>query len=145
MTSTPVQTARDLAERAARALAADPQVRLVFLFGSAADPDVAEVGDVDLAVWTEPPLSARELLDLRTALVQAVGGPLDVVSLNRAPIVLAWEVAEHGICLHAAPPETETEFVTRARARYWDFKPFLEVQWRYAGERQAARRHGPQA
>jgi hypothetical protein len=22
----------------------------------------------------------------------------------------------------------------RARARYWDFKPFLETQWRYAGE-----------
>jgi hypothetical protein len=77
--------------------------------------------------------------------VEAVGGPLDLVSLNRAGIVLAREVADHGICLHAEPPEAEVEFVTRARARYWDWKPFLEVQWRNAGERLEERRRAAPA
>lgn len=145
MSSMAVSEARELAERAGRVLAENPGVRIVYLFGSAADASVGRVEDVDIAVWTEPPLGAPDLLRLRTDVVNAVGGPIDLVSLNRAPIVLAHEVAEHGICLHADPAEMEAEFVTRARARYWDFKPFLEVQWRYAGERQAARRHGPQA
>jgi predicted nucleotidyltransferase len=56
--------ARERAERASRALAADPRVRLVFLFGSAADPDRQVVGDVDLAVLTAPALTLREQLRL---------------------------------------------------------------------------------
>jgi predicted nucleotidyltransferase len=76
--------ARERAERASRALAADPRVRLVFLFGSAADPDRRSVGDVDLAV-----------------------------------------------------------FVTSARMRYFDFRYYLDEQWRLMGERLRARGHGP--
>jgi predicted nucleotidyltransferase len=46
--------ARAQAERAARFLAADPRVKLVFLFGSAADLDrKLPVRDVDLAIWLE--------------------------------------------------------------------------------------------
>jgi len=44
--------------------------------------------------------------------------------------------------LHANPPESETEFVVRARARYRDWKPFLDRQWRALGERLEERR-GP--
>jgi hypothetical protein len=45
--------------------------------------------------------------------------------------------------LFARDPDVETDFVTRARARYWDFKPYRDVQWRLAGERLAERRVGP--
>jgi hypothetical protein len=65
-----------------------------------------------------------------------------VVSLRGAPVVLAREVVEHGVCLYTDPPELETEIVVRARARYWDFKPFLDEQWRLAGERLEERRRG---
>lgn len=141
----PQEKARELAERAASRLAADSRVHLVYLFGSAVDPDVAGVRDVDLAIWTEPTLSSEELLELRAEAVLAAGGPIDLVSLNHASVVLAREVAESGLCLFARPAEAEVEFVTRARSRYWDFKPFLEVQWRHAGERLENRRRGAQA
>jgi len=39
-------------------------------------------------------------------------------------------------------PELETDFVVRPRARYWDFKPFLEAQWTDAGERLREQRRG---
>lgn len=139
------EKARERAERAASRLAADPRVRLVYLFGSAVDPSVAAVRDVDLAVWTQPVLSSRRLLELRADAVLAAGGPVDLVSLNRASILLAREVAETGVCLYARSEEAEVEFVTRARSRYWDFRPFLEVQWRHAGERLEQRRRGAQA
>lgn len=135
--------ARHLAEQAAARLAADPRMRLVYLFGSAAQADRPTIGDIDLAVLAEPPLSFDDLLRRRADLMAAAGAPIDLVSLSEASIVLAREVADTGVCLYARTPDVETEFVTRARARYWDFQPYREEQWRLAGERAAARRRGP--
>lgn len=80
---------------------------------------------------------------MRADLVLAVGAEIDLVSLNDAPVVLAWEVADSGCCLYASDPDAEVEFVTRARSRYWDFKPFLDEQWRLAGQRLEERQRGP--
>jgi predicted nucleotidyltransferase len=139
----PLDAARERAERAARFLAADPRVKLVFFFGSAADPDrTLPVGDVDLAILTDPPIDFWEFLRLREDLVLAVGGNIDLVSLNEAGIVLAHEVVDTGRCLYADPPELEIDFVCRARMRYFDFKPYLREQWRILGERLKERTGG---
>ncbi|HKV07278.1 MAG TPA: nucleotidyltransferase domain-containing protein [Thermoanaerobaculia bacterium] len=143
ITRIPLDVARERAERAARFLAADPRVKLVFFFGSAADPDrKIPVRDVDLAILTAPSISFWELLGLREDVALAVGGDIDLVSLNEAGVVLAREVADTGRCLYADPPELETDFVCRARMRYFDFKPFLDEQWRIAGERLKERLRG---
>jgi len=134
--------ARSAAERAARQLAADLRVRLVFLYGSTADPGRDQVRDVDLAITCRPRLALGDLLRLRADAVAAARVPLDLIALEDAGVVLAWEVAESGRCLFARDPDDEVTFVTRARARYWDFKPFLEEQWRLAGERLEERRRG---
>jgi predicted nucleotidyltransferase len=131
------------AARAARVLAADPRVQLVYLFGSAADPTAARTNDLDLAVLTDPPLSLDELIRLRADVVQDVPTAIDLVSLNDAPTVLAHQVVDCGRCLFARDPALETEFVTRTRSRYWDFKPYRDEQWRLAGERQQERLVGP--
>jgi predicted nucleotidyltransferase len=133
--------ARQCAEAAGRVLARDQRVLLVYVFGSAAAPG-RQARDVDLAVLTDPALDLDELLRLRAALVEATGTPIDLVSLNEAPIVLAHEVVEAGRCLFARTPDIETAFVTRARSRYWDFKPYRDEQWRLAGERLGERRRG---
>lgn len=127
--------AREKAIAGADFLSRHPQVELVYLFGSVADPAQTAVRDIDLAVLTQPALGPDELLRLRADLVSTVGEPFDLVSLNRASVVLAHQIAEHGCCLFARTPEAETNFAVRARSRYWDFKPFLETQWRYARER----------
>jgi predicted nucleotidyltransferase len=137
--------ARALAHRLTERLAADPRVRLVYLYGSAADPAAAEVRDLDLAIAGAPPFSREELLEMAVRLGEQAGLPLDLVPLERAPVVLAHEIADGGLCLLARPPEAETSFVLRARDAYWDFMPLLEQQWRLAGERQEARLRGPQA
>jgi predicted nucleotidyltransferase len=130
------------AEAAAAVLARNPRVRLVYLFGSAADPTSRTVRDVDLGVLLEPSPTFDELLRLRADLGPLAGTEFDLVALDRAPVVLAHEIAETGRCLHANPPEAETDFVVRARARYWDWKPLLDEQWRIMGERLEERR-GP--
>jgi predicted nucleotidyltransferase len=130
------------AERAATILARDPRVRLVYAFGSSVAGTRPYARDVDLALLTDRPLSLDALLRLRADLVDATQAPIDLISLNDAPIVLAHEVADSGRCLYARTPEIEVEFVTRTRARYWDFKPYRDAQWRLAGERLAERQHG---
>lgn len=78
-------------------------------------------------------------MHFRADLVRRVPIPIDLVSLNDAPIVLAHEVVDFGRCLYVRDPAVETEFVTRTRARYWDFEPYRDEQWRLAGERQRER------
>jgi predicted nucleotidyltransferase len=137
-----VEEARNRAERAARFLAADPRVKLVFLFGSSVDPGRRTVGDVDMAILTDCPLGLYELLDLKADVAQTAGGEVDLVLLNDASVVLAHEVVVTGRCLYADPPELEAETVARTNMEYLDFKWYLDQQWKTLGERLEARRHG---
>ena len=130
------------AARAAERLTADRRVQLVYLFGSTADPAVARPRDLDLAILSDPPLSLDELLRTGADLGAATGTVVDLVSLNDAPIVLAQQIVEFGRCLFARDDDVEMEFVTRTRARYWDFKPYRDEQWRLAAERQQERLDG---
>ncbi len=137
-TLTPAE-ARRAAGRAAELLAQDRRILLVYVFGSTLGTRRPRLGDVDLGVLAHPPLSLDELTRRLADLRQATGAPIELVSLDVAPVVLAHEVVESGACLFARDPDVETEFVTRTRARWWDFKPYLEAQWRLAGERLAER------
>jgi predicted nucleotidyltransferase len=123
------------ARRAARQLAADPRIRVVYLFGSAARAGRVPPRDLDLAVLAQPALRLRELLHIQGELQQQLGVPVDLISLNDAPIVLAHEVVEGGRCLYARSPDDETELVTRTRMRWWDWLPVRRAQWQASGER----------
>ena len=122
-------------ERAVAILCAEPRVRVVFLFGSAARPGPVPPRDLDLAVCARPPLTLPELLQLQGRLQEQAGLPVDLVSLDDAPIVLAHEIVEGGRCLYARTPDDETEVVTRTRMRWWDWLPVREHQWQASGER----------
>ncbi len=131
-------------QRAAELLAAEPRIRVVFLFGSAARQGMLPPRDVDLAFCARPPLALPELLELQGRLQERVGLAVDLVSLDDAPIVLAHEIIEGGRCLYARSPDDETEVVTRTRSRWWDWLPVRERQWQASGER-LEERLGPPA
>jgi predicted nucleotidyltransferase len=131
--------ARRVAEQAAARLSRDPRVRLVYLFGST----TSRTGrDIDVAVLSEPPIPFDELLRIQGELEEATRAPIELVGLDSAGIVLRHEVADTGVCVFARTPDDETDFVTRARAGYWDFKPYLDEQWRLAGARLSERQGG---
>jgi predicted nucleotidyltransferase len=129
---------RSLDHSIARALAilsAEPRVRVVFLFGSAARPGAVPPRDLDLAVCARPPLALPDLLQLQGRLQEAARVSVDLVSLDDAPIVLAHEIIEGGRCLYARSPDDEIDVVTRTRTRWWDWLPVRERQWQASGER----------
>jgi len=65
--------ARNAAAEVARWLAADERVRLIFLYGSAADPTRSEVRDLDMALSYSPPITMPELLRLQADSVRSRG------------------------------------------------------------------------
>ena len=89
-----------------------------------------------------PPLGLDERLRLRADLVAATRAPIDLVPLGEASVALVFEVVDSGECLFARSPDIETEFALRARMRYLDYRPYLEQQWRTAGERAEERLRG---
>ena len=137
------EEARAGAARAAEALAEDPSVRLIFLFGSAAsDEGVDRVRDADLAVLVDPEPDVQTWNRLEVTAARAAAIPLDLVPLHRATIVLAREVAATGRCLFARTPEEETDFVVDANRKYLDFKYYLDEQHRLTAERASRRAQG---
>jgi len=58
-----------------------PEIRLALLFGSAAREQLDAESDIDLAVATDRPLSARQRLAVIDAVAMATGRAVDLVDL----------------------------------------------------------------
>lgn len=67
-----------------------PEIAFALLFGSQATGRTHAQSDIDLAVFVDPELSARQRFDLRLELVASLSdlGELDVTMLNDAPALL---------------------------------------------------------
>jgi predicted nucleotidyltransferase len=128
------EVARERAERAARFLGSDPRVKLVFFFGSAANPErTLPVGDVDLAILTDPPLTAEEILNLRNEVVLAAEEGIELFSLNEVGVFLRYKAVK-GRCLYSESPELKTDYLCRTHSECWDFQAFLKISrrnWRF--------------
>jgi predicted nucleotidyltransferase len=138
----PRQQLLDGAAAIAERFALDDRVLLVYVFGSACETTRPDPGDLDLAILTRDRLGLEDLMRLRADVALETRLPVDLLSLNDAPVLLAREVVDSGLCLFARTDDAQTEFVTRTLARYWDFAPYLHEQWRLAGKRVAERVRG---
>jgi predicted nucleotidyltransferase len=124
-------------QRAADRLAKDPRVLAVFAFGSRARGESGPRSDVDLAVLltSDEPLSLREELRLRAEVVEELRrDDIDLVILNLAPPLLAYEVVAAGCRLFSRDEEASDDFEARAAMRCFDTEWLRRVQQQYARE-----------
>lgn len=121
--------ARDQIEARLRpALAAHGDVVAAYLFGSVARGTATRTSDVDVAVLltADPPRTVDGLrLGLEGELERALGLPVQLVVLNRAPCDLIHRVLRDGILLLDRDPGARIRFEVDARNRYFDLQPFL--------------------
>ena len=128
---------RQLLARVAGALAAREEVLEAYVFGSRARGHARPDSDVDVAVYVD---EARDGVwgyraELATALMTALGtGDVDVVVLNRAPILLYHRVLRDGVRVLSRDLRATTTRAGQALSRYFDFLPQLDKM-------DAARRH----
>ena len=134
----------------AEALAAFPEVVLVYVFGSRATGRASTSSDLDLAVVTDRGTSwPRFRTDVVTALRPLLGDiALDLVNLNRAPVELSNAVLTHGVRIFERSVAERVEFEAHVSGRYGDYLPVLRQQQREilnGGDRDArARRYRTQ-
>ena len=119
-------TVEELTGRLITALQGRPEVRLAFLFGSAATRGPNAARDVDVAVAFAQPLSLLQQGALCAQLEQIVGREIDLVDLDSASTLLRWEVVRSGIVLAARDRRDLVDFRARVPLEYFDLQPFLE-------------------
>lgn len=118
-------TQAEILDALRRELRAQPGLDFALLFGSWAREQARPDSDVDVAIMPreEWPLAAE--LDLQGRLARAVGASVDLVRLDTAPLLLAWEVVSQGIPL-VGDPGRLAQYQATVALEHADFAPLLE-------------------
>lgn len=122
---------RQLLARLASALEARDEVLEAYLFGSRARGPARPRSDVDVAVYIDEGRARDGVWGYRAQLATELMGALrtddvDVVVLNRAPILLYHRVLRDGVRLFSRDLRATTTRAGQALSRYFDFLPQLD-------------------
>ena len=121
-------------------------ITLAYLFGSRAEGRARPSSDTDIAVLLPYNHFKALTLDSRVNLINAIFDALgtenaDVVILNEAHPLLAYEVIKHGKILYEDPKtRPSAEYAVYALNQYLDTKPLRGLQNQYFAERVEARK-----
>ena len=108
--------------RAVDVLTADGRVEIVYLFGSRAAGGEDRAADFDFAIRTSGTFTWDDLFRLHVPLARSLeSGRFDVVWLNRADPVLAFDAIATGVCLWYDDAEALNDFELRTQKRFWDY------------------------
>ena len=124
----------EIESRLRASLSARGDVLSAYLFGSVARGTATSASDVDVAVLlaADPPRTLDGLhLGLEDDFERALGIPVQLVVLNRAPCDLVHRVLRDGILLLDRDPGARIRFEVDARNRYFDLQPFLRRYRRF--------------
>ncbi len=104
-------------------MAEQSDVRLAYLFGSHARGTAHGLSDVDLAVLLSTELSRAEMSDARLRLISDLikllhRNDVDLVILNRAPLLLRQQVLREGTLLFVVDDEVRARFAEDTYRRY---------------------------
>ena len=115
-------------------LSAQPDVVVSYLFGSVARGRATIQSDIDIAVLLDPGLDDRTMverqLDLIGALEPYCDREVQVVLLNCATPLLAYQVIRDGVRLSARTDAERVAFEVSTMKRYFDVQPMLAFQQR---------------
>lgn len=117
-------------------LADYPGLGFALLFGSWASEQARPGSDVDVAILPleDWPLAAE--LDLQGKLARAVGASVDLVRLDRAAPLLAWEVVSKGLLI-VDPAQRFARHQARVALEHADAAPALARAARHYAKRLA--------
>lgn len=105
-----------------RAVAAEADVQLAVVFGSAAKSTLRRKSDIDIGVMGVR--STARLRTLAVTLARIAGREVDLVQLETAPPLLRFEIARDGAVVLQRAPHLWSGFQTRAMVDWWEWAPF---------------------
>jgi len=113
-------------EPLAALFAADEDVELAMIFGSAVDRGLRADSDVDVAVLTRSPLTAERKGAIIRVVAELTGRPVDLVDLRSAGVAVTSQILRHGRRLFERRPSVFPALLSRTLADVVDFLPYRE-------------------
>jgi len=118
-------------------LLVEQPVMLAYLYGSVAEGYALPTSDVDVALVLSPDhgLSSYQRLRLELKLAAELEArcgwdPVDVRSMNDAPLMVQGKVVTEGILVYLRDEDFRVEYETLTRKRYFDFLPVARLMRR---------------
>jgi predicted nucleotidyltransferase len=105
-------------------------VILAYLFGSTVRGDTGILSDVDIGVLLDEKLSKKERFYMELELIGEITAlikknKIDLVVLNEAPLLLAYNIIKNGIILKSSEIE-RVKFETKILSMYMDEKYYIK-------------------
>jgi predicted nucleotidyltransferase len=98
-----------------------------YLYGSVARDEARPTSDVDVAVlFNESAESPSRTVDLEGKLERALGRAVQAVDIERVDLDLVHRILRDGILVLESDRSRRIAFEVRARAEYFDLRPFLD-------------------
>ena len=111
-------------------LAANTKVQAAYIFGSVGRGTANPLSDIDIAVLLPLDFSEEALIECQLQLMsdfeQFTSRQIQIVILNRSPLLLSFQVVYEGTLFFEADRDQLIEFEVRTREDYFDFKPRLD-------------------
>jgi len=106
-------------------------VQTAYLFGSRADGSAYPDSDYDIACLFDNYDSIRKdydfVISLQMELEEALAPvKIDLVILNKASIIMRFNIIKHGVILYCNDDDKRTDFEDIVIRDYLDFKPFID-------------------
>ena len=105
-----------------------PEIRAVYVFGSAATGKRRPDSDLDLAVLAGDESFQRRKLDVLTELTRQGFDNIDLVFLNTADTVTQYEAVRLNKLIYSTADFDRGSYYSKIVRLYLDFLPYLEVQ-----------------
>ncbi len=103
---------------------------LAYIFGSTVRGDTGRLSDVDIGVLLDEKLSKKDRFDLELKSISEIAtlikkNKIDLVVLNEAPLLLAYNIIKNGIILKSSETE-RVKFETKILSMYMDEKYYIK-------------------
>jgi len=103
---------------------------LAYLFGSMVRGDTGRLSDVDIGVLLDEKLSKKDRFDLELKIISEITAlikknKIDLIVLNEAPLLLAYNIIKNGIILKSSETE-RVKFETKIFSMYMDEKYYIK-------------------
>ena len=105
-------------------------VILAYLFGSTVRGDAGRLSDIDIGVLVNENLSKKDRFGLELRLMGEIAvlinkNKIDLIVLNEAPLLLAYNIIKDGIILKSSETE-RVKFETKILSMYLDEKYYIK-------------------
>jgi len=111
------------------------EIKAAYLFGSYAAGQQNRRSDLDIGLLLDDGFDEMIKLDIYTELTRQGWDKFDLIILNKASIVLEYEVVKHNHLIYCRDDFDYGAYFSLVIRRFLDFKPYLEVQKKYLKKR----------